>query len=98
MSHIVICAVLNERNAAETETAVVDLVVATRCGAAHRGAGRTGYAGLTRHLAGGARVILSGLLSAQAPSVIAAYRARGLVPVQHLRIEGWSSLLLRNTG
>ncbi|MCC8976324.1 50S ribosomal protein L11 methyltransferase, partial [Bradyrhizobium sp. Cham227] len=26
---------------------------------------------------------------------IAAYRARGLVPLRHLRIEGWSSLLLR---
>jgi ribosomal protein L11 methyltransferase len=27
--------------------------------------------------------------------VIAAYRARGLMPQRHLRIEGWSSLLLR---
>ena len=44
--------------------------------------------------AGGA-VILSGLLTHQAPAVIAAYRARGLVPLRHLRIEGWSSLLLR---
>ena len=35
---------------------------------------------------------------AQAAGVIAAYRARGLVPVRHLRIEGWSSLLLRNAG
>src|SRR6201996_2913809 len=34
---------------------------------------------LSRHLDGGARVILSGLLSAQAPSVLAAYRSRGLV-------------------
>jgi ribosomal protein L11 methyltransferase len=42
-----------------------------------------------------ALVILSGLLTHQAPAVIAAYRARGLVPVRHLRIEGWSSLLLR---
>ena len=25
----------------------------------------------------------------------AAYRARGLVPLRHLRIEGWSSLLLQ---
>jgi ribosomal protein L11 methyltransferase len=49
---------------------------------------------MSRHLAGGARVILSGLLSAQAPSVIAAYRARGLVLERHIRIEGWSSLLL----
>ena len=50
---------------------------------------------MARHLAGGALVILSGLLTHQAPAVIAAYRARGLVPLRHLRIEGWSSLLLR---
>jgi ribosomal protein L11 methyltransferase len=50
---------------------------------------------MTRHLAPGALVILSGLLTPQAPAVIAAYRARGLVPLRHLRIEGWSSLLLR---
>jgi ribosomal protein L11 methyltransferase len=49
------------------------------------------------HLAGGARVILSGLLSPQAPSVIAAYRARGLILERHIRIEGWSSLLLHKT-
>ena len=50
---------------------------------------------MTRHLAPHAHVILSGLLTHQAPAVIAAYRARGLVPLRHLRIEGWSSLLLR---
>ena len=50
---------------------------------------------MVRHLAPAALVILSGLLTHQAPGVIAAYRARGLVPVRHLRIEGWSSLLLR---
>ena len=50
---------------------------------------------MARHLAPSALVILSGLLTHQAPSVIAAYRARGLVPLRHLRIEGWSSLLLR---
>jgi ribosomal protein L11 methyltransferase len=49
---------------------------------------------MSRHLAGGARVILSGLLTPQAPAVIAAYRARGLVIERHIRIEGWSSLLL----
>ena len=47
------------------------------------------------HLAPSALVILSGLLNHQASGVIAAYRARGLVPVRHLAIEGWSSLLLR---
>ena len=50
---------------------------------------------MSRHLARGAFVILSGLLNHQAPAVRAAYRARGLVPVRHLKIEGWSSLLLR---
>ena len=50
---------------------------------------------MARHLAPSAMVILSGLLTHQAPAVIAAYRPRGLVPLRHLRIEGWSSLLLR---
>ena len=50
---------------------------------------------MARHLAPGALVILSGLLTHQAPAVIAAYRARGLVPLRHLRIDEWSSLLLR---
>jgi ribosomal protein L11 methyltransferase len=53
---------------------------------------------MARHLAPSALVILSGLLTHQAPAVIAAYRARGLVPLKHLRIEGWSSLLLRKAG
>lgn len=53
---------------------------------------------MARHLAPGAQVILSGLLTPQAPAVIAAYRARGLVPLRHLRIEGWSSLLLKRVG
>ena len=50
---------------------------------------------MARHLAPSALVILSGLLTHQASGVIAAYRDRGLVPVRHLRIDGWSSLLLR---
>src|SRR6266404_5445314 len=50
---------------------------------------------MARHLAPSALVILSGLLTHQAAGVIAAYRVRGLVPLRHLRIEGWSSLLLR---
>ena len=53
---------------------------------------------MTRHLAPSASVILSGLLPHQAGGVIAAYRARGLVLVRHVRIEGWSSLLMRNAG
>ena len=51
---------------------------------------------MARHLAPSALVILSGLLTHQAAGVIAAYRDRGLVPVRHLRIDGWSSLLLRH--
>ena len=51
---------------------------------------------MSRYLANGAQVILSGLLHHQAGAVISAYRARGLVPVRHLKIEGWSSLLLRS--
>ncbi|MDR3489199.1 MAG: 50S ribosomal protein L11 methyltransferase [Bradyrhizobium sp.] len=53
---------------------------------------------MAHHLAPSARVILSGLLPHQAQSVIAAYRARGLVLERHLKIEGWSSLLMRNAG
>jgi ribosomal protein L11 methyltransferase len=53
---------------------------------------------MARHLAPSALVILSGLLNRQAASVIAAYRTRGLVPLRHVRIDGWSSLLLRNAG
>jgi ribosomal protein L11 methyltransferase len=50
---------------------------------------------MARHLAPSALVILSGLLPHQAQAVIAAYRARGLVLLRHLQIEGWSSLLMR---
>ncbi len=53
---------------------------------------------MARHLAPSALLILSGLLTHQVPAVIAAYRARGLVPLRHLRIEGWSSLLLQLAG
>jgi ribosomal protein L11 methyltransferase len=52
---------------------------------------------MSRHLAPGALVILSGLLPPQASAVIAAYRARGLVLKRHIRIEGWSSLLMCKT-
>jgi ribosomal protein L11 methyltransferase len=50
---------------------------------------------MSQHLAPRAFVILSGLLTPQARGVIAAYRARGLMPLKHLKIDGWSSLLLR---
>src|SRR5262249_55721193 len=45
---------------------------------------------MAEHLAPSGLVILSGLLNHQARAVVAAYRARGLLPVRHLRIEGWS--------
>jgi ribosomal protein L11 methyltransferase len=50
---------------------------------------------MARQLAPSALVILSGLLPPQASGVVAAYRARGLVLVRQLTIEGWSSLLMR---
>jgi ribosomal protein L11 methyltransferase len=50
---------------------------------------------MARHLAPSALVILSGLLPHQASAVVAAYRARGLMLVRRLEVEGWSSLLLR---
>jgi ribosomal protein L11 methyltransferase len=49
---------------------------------------------MSAHLAPGGLVILSGLLVPQAGAVIASYRARGLVLRRHVRIEGWSSLLM----
>jgi ribosomal protein L11 methyltransferase len=51
---------------------------------------------LAAHLAPSAMVILSGLLPHQAGGVIAAYRARGLVLLRQIRIEGWSSLLMQH--
>ncbi len=53
---------------------------------------------MARHLAPSALLILSGLLPHQAGGVIAAYRARGLVLLRHVKIEGWSSLLMRKAG
>jgi ribosomal protein L11 methyltransferase len=49
---------------------------------------------MSRHLAPGALVILSGLLPPQASAVVSAYRARGLILKRQIRIEGWSSLLM----
>ena len=50
---------------------------------------------MSRHLAPGAYVILSGLLPHQANSVVSAYRGNDLVLVKRLQLDGWSSLLLR---
>jgi len=46
-------------------------------------------------LAPGAHVILSGLLAAQAPAAIAAYRAQGLALVARIRLDEWVTLVLR---
>jgi ribosomal protein L11 methyltransferase len=53
---------------------------------------------MATHLAPSAMVILSGLLPHQASGVVAAYRARGLVLLRQLQIEGWSSLLMQRAG
>jgi ribosomal protein L11 methyltransferase len=53
---------------------------------------------MAAHLAPSGLVILSGLLPHQTQSVIAAYRARGVVLERQVRIEGWSSLLMRDAG
>jgi ribosomal protein L11 methyltransferase len=50
---------------------------------------------MAAHLAPSAFVILSGLLPHQARSVIASYRARGVILRRQLLIDGWSSLLLQ---
>jgi ribosomal protein L11 methyltransferase len=50
---------------------------------------------MAAQLAPSAFVILSGLLPHQARSVIASYRARGVMLRRHLKIDGWSSLLMQ---
>jgi ribosomal protein L11 methyltransferase len=52
---------------------------------------------MAAHLAPSGMVILSGLLTHQAQGVIASHRARGLLLRRHLRIDGWSSLLMQRT-
>jgi ribosomal protein L11 methyltransferase len=53
---------------------------------------------MAAHLAPSGLLILSGLLPHQAASVVAAYRAVGIVLLQRLQLTGWSSLLLRKPG
>ena len=50
---------------------------------------------MTRQLAPSGLVILSGLLPPHATGVIAAYRNRGLVLRRHLKLDGWSSLVMQ---
>ncbi|MEP9352114.1 50S ribosomal protein L11 methyltransferase [Xanthobacter sp. KR7-65] len=49
---------------------------------------------LSALLAPGGRIVLSGLLTAQTPAALAAYRARGLRLVSQRHIEGWATLTL----
>lgn len=55
-----------------------------------------GLAGpIARALANGGALVLSGLLTHQAPSVLAAYNAQGISLASHARINGWSTLVLQ---
>jgi ribosomal protein L11 methyltransferase len=49
---------------------------------------------LARAVEPGGMLVLSGLLTSQAPEVRAAYRAQGVIVVSELLIAGWSTLLL----
>jgi ribosomal protein L11 methyltransferase len=49
---------------------------------------------LTLQLVPNARVVLSGLLDAQANAAIAVYRSRGLALERVVSLEGWSTLTL----
>jgi ribosomal protein L11 methyltransferase len=49
---------------------------------------------LARLLAPNGQVVLSGLLLMQATPALASYRARGLVLVRRMRLEGWATLVL----
>ncbi len=55
-------------------------------------------ADVSRRLAPRGGLILSGILVPQAAAVIAAYRAHGLVVVDHRRLAGWSTITLRKRG
>jgi ribosomal protein L11 methyltransferase len=50
---------------------------------------------LSSLLAANGQLILSGLLAAQAPSVIAAYRRQGLRLEKRLTLDGWATLVMR---
>jgi len=50
---------------------------------------------IARLVAPGGRVVLSGLLAAQAAPALAAYRAQGLVLERRIPLDGWMTLVLR---
>jgi ribosomal protein L11 methyltransferase len=49
---------------------------------------------MARLVAPSGRVVLSGLLLSQAGPALASYRARGLMLVRRIRLEGWATLVL----
>jgi ribosomal protein L11 methyltransferase len=49
---------------------------------------------ISRLVAPNGRVVLSGLLSAQAATALACYRARGLILERRINLEGWTTLVL----
>jgi ribosomal protein L11 methyltransferase len=49
---------------------------------------------MVRLVAANGRIVLSGLLAAQAGAAIASYRARGLALVRRITLEGWATLVL----
>ena len=53
---------------------------------------------MARLVAPRGRVVLSGLLLAQAAPALASYRARGFVLSRRIRLEGWMTLVLRRPG
>lgn len=53
---------------------------------------------ITRHLAPGGRVVLSGLLDEQGPSVLEAYSEHGLVLAERLVLDEWLTLELLKPG
>jgi ribosomal protein L11 methyltransferase len=50
---------------------------------------------LSRALAPGGRIILSGLLTAQANAALSAYRLQGLVLERRLMLDNWATLVMR---
>jgi ribosomal protein L11 methyltransferase len=49
---------------------------------------------MARMLMPNARIVLSGILAAQAPAAIAAYRSQGIALERWFALEGWATLLL----
>jgi ribosomal protein L11 methyltransferase len=50
---------------------------------------------LSRHLAPGGRLVLSGLLLAHANAALAAYRVQGLTLERRIELDGWVTLVMK---